>query len=117
MTDFETLHRRLCTHDVDFILVGGVAATLHGSSRLTQDLDIVYARSQENLERLTRALADLAPYPRGAPRGLPFQWSAETLRGGLNFTLTTSIGDIDLFGEIAGGGAFEQIVEDAVEVE
>lgn len=117
MTDFESLLARLRDHDVDFILVGGVAATVHGSTRLTQDLDIVYDRSGKNLERLIAALEPLDPYPRGAPPGLPFEWSTHTLRAGLNFTLTTSLGDLDLFGEITGGGAYDDLVEETVPIE
>ncbi|HET6361414.1 MAG TPA: nucleotidyl transferase AbiEii/AbiGii toxin family protein [Gemmatimonadota bacterium] len=95
MTDFKGLLQTLLEHEVDFILVGGVAATVHGSTRLTQDIDIVYARSPENLDRLTAALAlaQHQPYLRGAPPNLPFHWSVETLKRGLNFTLTTSLGD------------------------
>ena len=74
----------------------GVAATIHGSARVTQDLDIVYARTPENFARLVAALAPHAPYLRGAPPGLPFRWDAETIRRGLNFTLTTTLGDVDL---------------------
>jgi histidyl-tRNA synthetase len=46
---------------------------------------------------------------RGAPAGLPFRWDFETISQGLNFTLTTSLGDIDLFGEIVGGGRYEDL--------
>lgn len=49
-------------------------------------------------------------YLRGAPPGLPFLWDERTIRSGLNFTLTTSLGDLDLLGEIAGGGRFEDLV-------
>lgn len=115
MTDFEGLLRRLADHGVEFVLVGGVAATVHGSTRLTQDLDLVHDRSPANLERLATALADLSPYPRGAPPGLPFGWSADTLRAGLNFTLTTTLGDIDLLGEIPGGG-YADLAVDAVPI-
>lgn len=94
---------------VEFILVGGVAARAHGSARLTQDVDVAYARDAANLERLVRALRPLRPYLRGVPRGLPFEWSDATLRAGLNFTLTTTAGDIDLLGEIAGGGRYEDL--------
>ncbi len=52
MTDFRALFRELDDRKVEFILIGGVAATVHGSSRLTQDLEIVYRRSAENVERL-----------------------------------------------------------------
>jgi predicted nucleotidyltransferase len=96
--DFATLLRTLSGAGVRFIIVGGAAATAHGSARLTQDLDIVYERSRENLERLVQALTPHQPYLRGAPPGLPFKLDLETLRRGLNFTLTRKFGDIDLFG-------------------
>lgn len=108
MTDFAGLLRRLAGHNVEFILVGGVAATVHGSARLTQDVDVVYARTPENLARLVAALAGLEPYLRGAPPGLPFRWDHETLANGLNFTLTSALGAIDLLGEIVGGGGYDQ---------
>ena len=94
MTDFGALFKALAGSDVRFVLVGGVAATLHGSARLTQDVDIVYARDPENLARIARALAPLHPYLRGVPAGLPFRLDEQTLAAGLNFTLTTSAGDI-----------------------
>jgi len=105
--------RRLFTalHDrrVDFVVIGGVAARAHGSARVTQDVDICYARNAANLERLILALKPLKPYLRGAPPGLPFEWSLATLQAGLNFTLTTTAGDIDLLGEVTGGGRYEDI--------
>lgn len=97
---------------VEFILVGGVAATAHGSARLTQDIDVVYARDPENLARLVSALVPFHPYLRGAPPGLPFLWDRETLQKGLNFTLTTDLGAVDLLGEIVGGGSYEDLVPD-----
>lgn len=59
----------------------------------------MYARTPENLTRLAAALAPHAPYLRGAPPGLPLRRDAETIRRGLNFTLTTTLGDVDLLGE------------------
>jgi hypothetical protein len=97
-------------------LVGGAAAIAHGSARLTQDLDIVYERSSANLDRLVAALAEHKPYLRGVPPGLPFMWDRATLARGLNFTLTTSLGDIDLLGEISGGGFYKDLAEGAIEL-
>lgn len=74
------------------------------------DLDIAYSRETDNLRRLASVLAPFQPYPRGAPPGLPFLWDAETLRRGLNFTLTTTLGDIDVLGEISGGGTYEDLL-------
>jgi hypothetical protein len=109
VTQLEQLLTVLLDGQVDFIIVGGVAARAHGSSRLTDDLDISYARDTANLSRLVRALAPWQPYLRGAPRGLPFEWSVATLRAGLNFTLTTTLGAIDLLGEITGGGGYADL--------
>jgi predicted nucleotidyltransferase len=117
MIDFPKLLRLLTAHDVAFIIIGGVAAVIHGSSRLTQDLDVVYQRSSQNLTRLVQALAEQAPYLRGAPPGLPFQWSVATLRMGLNFTLETSVGPLDLLEEITGGGSYEELLDHTIEVE
>ena len=116
MTPLEQFLTVLHGHGVRFILVGGVAARAHGSSRVTDDLDICYARDRENLERLAAALAGLTPYPRGAPHGLPVEWSAATLRAGLNFTLSTTIGAIDLLGEITGGGDFANLLLHTVQI-
>jgi hypothetical protein len=91
VTDFAGLLKALAQAQVDFIIVGGAAATAHGSARLTQDLDVVYARDPHNLRRLVAALSPLSPYLRGAPPNLPFHFDEETLRRGLNFTLTTSL--------------------------
>src|SRR5688572_16237667 len=102
MTDFGRLLTVLASHEVKFVIVGGVAATIHGSARLTNDLDIVYARDSENMQRLVAALQPLRPYLRGAPAGLPFRFDEQTVRAGLNFTLMTDAGAIDLLGEIAG---------------
>ena len=116
MTDFEKLLRLLSEAGVEFIVIGGVAATAHGSARLTQDLDLVYSRSKENLRRLADSLAPHKPYLRGAPPGLPFHWDESTLSRGLNFTLTLDLGDIDLFGEIVGGGSYENLLSHALPI-
>jgi hypothetical protein len=116
MTDFKALIERLARAKVDFIIVGGVAAAAHGAVRTTLDLDIVYGRTLDNLQRVVGALGDLAPYPRGAPEGLPFRWDARTIANGLNFTLRTKLGDLDLLGEITAGGGYEALVHHTIEV-
>jgi hypothetical protein len=111
VTDFARLLGALHDGGVECFLVGGLAATVHGSARLTQDVDVVYRRTPENMNRLAAALAPLNPYPRGAPEGLPFDWSSSTLKAGLNFTLTTTAGPLNLFGEIIGGGTFDDLAD------
>ena len=116
MIGIERLLGALSDEGVSFILVGGVAANAHGSARVTQDIDVSYSRDPHNLERLVKALAPFKPYLRGAPPGLPFEWSTATLKAGLNFTLSTSAGAIDLLGEITGGGRFEDLVPHSITV-
>jgi predicted nucleotidyltransferase len=110
MNDFERILTSLRSADVAFVIVGGVAATVHGSARLTSDVDVVYERSRANIERLVRALTPLNPYLRGAPAGLPFKFDVETVRRGLNFTLTTDAGPMDVLGEITGVGGYGAVL-------
>lgn len=107
--DLIGLIRALSGAGVHYIIVEGVAAGLHGALRTTLDLGAVYARDAPNVARLIAALEPHQPYLRGAPPGLPFRLDAETIARGLNFTLTTTLGDLDLLGEITGGGGYEQL--------
>jgi predicted nucleotidyltransferase len=116
-TQFEQVAGILAGHQVKFIVIGGWAAIFHGLARSTMDVDVVYARDRENIRRLVEALDSLNPYLRGAPPGLPFSWDEKTIRNGLNFTLTTSLGDLDLLGEVAGGGGYEKLLPHTIEME
>lgn len=116
MIDLEKLIPLLAASKVAFVIVGGVAAAVHGSAQVTLDLDICYDREEGNLNRLAEVLAPLDPHLRGAPVELPFLWDAQTLRRGLNFTLVTDWGDLDLLGEVAGVGGYEPVVAASVPV-
>ena len=70
-----------------------------------------------NLTALAAALAPLHATLRGAPAGLPFVLDAPTLRSGLNFTLSTDIGDVDLLGELTGVGGYAELARDATPME
>ena len=85
-TDFQGILQTLTKHEVKFVLIGGIAAIIHGSARLTFDVDLVYQRGRENIHRLVEAFGPYSPYLRGAPPGLPFVWDESTVRNGLNFT-------------------------------
>jgi len=115
--DLDKVVQILVPNQVRFILIGGWAAALHGSARTTLDVDVVYSRSRENIQRLSAALKPFAPYLRGAPPGLPFHWDERTIRNGLNFTLKTSFGNLDLLGEVVGGGTYGQLLPHSKEVE
>lgn len=116
-TDFARTFEVLTRGGVEFILIGGLAANAHGAIRTTRDVDIVYARSVDNLVRLAASLRPHQPYLRGAPPGLPFRFDVPTLQSGLNFTLTTTLGALDLLGEIAGGGTYESLLPHSARIE
>jgi hypothetical protein len=114
MTDYRKAVETLLGGGVRFIVIGGVAATAHGSTQLTNDLDVVYARSADDIQRLATALAAHNPYLRGVPPGLPFKFDAATIKRGLNFTLDTDFGPLDLLGEATGGGTYDALLPHTV---
>src|SRR5262245_17188518 len=103
--------RLLGRFKVDCVIVGGIAATIHGSEIPTTDLGVCYARHPPNLEKLASALKTAHARLRGAPENLPFILDAETIRKGLNFTFTTDIGTLDLLGEVRGVGLYEDVIQ------
>jgi hypothetical protein len=111
--DFSGVIGLLTGADVEVIVIGGLAAQAHGSARITQDSDFLYRRTKENINRLTAALAPHDPYLRGAPAGLPFRFDTPTVERGLNFTLVTKLGDIDLLGEVSGVGGYDAVLPHA----
>lgn len=111
--EFQQIIAVLMTADLRFVIVGGVAMRLQGSAHITDDIDFGVARDTQNLEALVRALAPYHPSLRGAPPGLPFFWDVRTLKNIMNINLQTDLGSVDLFGELAGSGSFEQLWDSA----
>jgi hypothetical protein len=105
----QTLNR----HGVRYVLIGGFAGKLLGSTILTVDIDICYARDRPNLERLASALQELHAYLRGAPEGLPFRLDADTLQRGDSFTFVTDAGDLDILGTPSGTTGYEELSRNA----
>lgn len=95
---------------VEFIVCGGVAVVWHGSSRVTDDLDILYEPGRENTRRLARILAGWHAYPRGMEPGLPWTPDERTLRQATMYALTTDAGSLDVFREMAGVGSWDQAI-------
>ena len=115
--DFQAILERLAGNQVDFIVIGRLAASLHGSAYVTQDLGVCYDRCESSVERLCRALVDLHPTLRGAPEGLPFRFDPATVGAGLNFTLSTDLGPLDLLGEVVPLGNFDSLRPHAIAME
>ncbi|MEO7823314.1 MAG: hypothetical protein ABIS15_06895 [Gemmatimonadaceae bacterium] len=115
---FESMLRGLTARKIRFVVVGGVAAAAHGSSRVTNDLDICYdAGQKENLVALGSLLAAWKAYPRGVDPGLPFIMDDRTLFGAPILTLTTVEGDIDVMDRIAGVGDYATVKKHSEKIE
>jgi hypothetical protein len=102
---------------VDFVLIGGLAGIAHGSAYPTYDVDIMYARDRENLERLATVLRDLGATLRGEPPDLPFQLDARSLEEGGNFTFETRNGPLDILAYPAGAPPFAELKNASAEIE
>ncbi len=113
MTQFDVVLKRLIAEKINFVLVGGLAAVFYGSSYETNDLDICYQRTAENIKGIVKFLKSIDAKLRGAPENLPFQLDEKAIRFGMNFTFKTSLGDLDFLGEISGAGSFEQLMKSA----
>ncbi len=101
-----TILRELTKHRVRFVVIGGVAAQLHGSARITRDLDILYDAAPDNVERLAALLMSWRSYLRGAEPGLPFTPDAATIKPIEVLTLETEHGKFDVLQRVAGVGRY-----------
>jgi len=114
--DFLEIINILVAHKVDFIVVGGVCAVLHGAPVTTFDLDLVHSRSPENLDRLMSALKELNAFYRG--RGEQrLEPSLSHLSSPGHQLLMTKFGPLDLLGTIGIGHAYEDLLKDSVKLE
>jgi len=116
MPDLNGLLQRLHTHKVEFVLVGGFAAVLHGSTLVTRDLDVCCRFSGDNLQRIQRAVADLHPAHRMRPE-LPLELTPEIYRSLKYLYLKTDWGSLDCLGEVKGVGDFAEALKHSVTVE
>jgi predicted nucleotidyltransferase len=109
--------RGLVEADVRFVVIGGLAATAHGSARITDDLDICYDPADANRNRLARLLGAWQAYLRGVEPGLPFIMDERTLRITPIMTLDTTQGRIDVMDRVAGVGEFPAVWRESEEVD
>lgn len=108
----------LAGHDVAYVLIGGVAAFLHGSPLPTVDVDITPADDADNLARLSVALDDLDAKVRvEGSEPLPFAHDATSLAAARMWNLTTRYGDLDIALVPAGTRGYDDLRRDAVELE
>ena len=106
-------------HRVRYVLIGGIAAAIHGSPYVTTDVDVTPQLDPENLQRLSAALLALDARIRteGVPEGLPFAHDAESLARSTIWNLTTRSGDVDLVLRPAGTDGYDDLTRDADDLE
>jgi len=114
---FESMLRGLNDAKIEFVVIGGLAAVVHGAPFVTNDLDVCYRNSAENIDRLARRLREWSAYPRGWEPGLPFELDSRTFRTMPLLTLQTSEGNLDLLDRVVGLDGYEMAYEHSVEIE
>lgn len=117
MAILSQLLQRLCDADVDFVVVGGFAALVHGSTLVTRDLDICAVLSHEDVAKLRDTLRDLNPTHRLTPQRLSFLTNPDSGVPVQNLYLETEIGTVDVLSSIRGVGDFERVREGSVELQ
>jgi hypothetical protein len=117
VNDLLDLLERLIRHRVEFVLVGGQAAIVHGATLVTRDLDICMEFTPDNLARLESALADLHPVHRMTPRKIASRLADIDQRSIKNLYLQTDYGVLDCLSEIAGVGKFVTVAERSVAID
>lgn len=115
--NLKALLERLLAYDVDLVLISGFAAVVHGSTLVTQGLDICAAITETEVEKLRAALKDLHPWHRMNPTArLPFSEYPSDLRGVNNIYLKTDLGVLDILSKTSPAGDFEEIKRRSVAV-
>jgi hypothetical protein len=114
--NLQQLLHLLVEHDVAFVVIGGFAAVVHGSSRVTQDIDVVFDWSEDNLGRLLSALAAVHPRHRFVSPTRPVTESTKELASYRNLFLLTDAGALDILGDVTGVGNFSAAAHRSIEV-
>ena len=117
MVILSQLLQRLCDADIDFVVVGGFAGLIHGSTLVTRDLDVCAFLSHEDVARLREALRDLHPTHRLTPQKLSFLTNPDSGVPVRNLYLETEIGTVDVLSSVLGVGDFGRVRAESVEIQ
>jgi predicted nucleotidyltransferase len=117
VTELNQLLQRLAEAKIDFVIVGGFAAMLHGSSLLTRDLDVCAILTSENVEKLREVFRELHPVHRMTSPRISFLDNPDSGIPLNNLYLQTDLGPLDLLSKITGVGDFERVRAASIQVE
>lgn len=115
--DLLKILKLLTESEVDFVLIGGIAARFHGSSMLTQDVDVAIAMNEQNLLKASKALEAFSPRFRHKEPPIFFDEEQAKKSDWKNLYLETDLGVLDCLGEVKGVGDYDACVKGSVEVE
>jgi len=115
MINFERMINTLHDHGVEFIIIGGCAATVHGVTLVTQDLDLCIPFTKENMHNLLESLKGLNPIYRHNEK--PIESDPAVLAGYKNLYLLTDVGSVDLLGELPKIGNYETLLKHTIEID
>lgn len=113
MQHLDRLLARLIQAEVEFVLVGGLAAAIHGSSLNTRDVDVCCRFTETNLKRIQDAFHDLNPVHRARP-DIVLNVTPEFCAGLKNLYLKTDIGIVDCLGEVLGIGEYDAVLAHSI---
>lgn len=116
MSDLNKLFEHLIQSDIDFVIVGGFAAVIHGGTQVTRDLDVCVAFSPEQVHKIRSAFCDFNPKYRLTPQKLSFLECPEDTKGIKNLYLETDLGAVDFLSEIKGVGDFNRVRANSITV-
>ena len=116
MQSLRHLLQRLTDAGLEFVVVGGFAGVLHGSSYVTNDLDICAVLSPETIAKLRETLADLKPVHRMTPKRLSFLEHPPAGQSLSDVYLETDAGVVDVLGSVLGIGDYHALTRNAVEI-
>jgi hypothetical protein len=111
------LLRELRRRNIRFVVIGGLAARVYGSTHSTSDVDVCHARDARNLRAIAQLLRDLKAEFRRMPKFTPPDLHENTLATETDFVFNTPHGYLDLIGEFTGVGTYEQARDGAIDVE
>jgi len=115
MQNFEKILELLIDNEVEFVLVGGFAATVHGVTLLTHDIDVCVPFNVENAGKIISAFKE--HHPKYSSNKLPLSSDVEYVAALKNLYLTTDLGNIDMLGLVGGLGSYQDVVQHAIEIE
>lgn len=117
MQNLQSLLKFLVKSPIDFVIIGGFAAVLHGCNQTTRDIDICLVLTPEQIQSLREILKPLHPKLRTIPEKPSFLTHPQDLSDVKNLYLETDLGILDIVSNVEAVGNFYDVLKNAKEIE